>query len=200
MVVDDNEDNRVLLVQYLESLGFTLREAGNGSEALAIARSFQPEVILVDLLMPVMDGKTMVERVRQDSLLKDVIIFMVSANTKLIVDSVHVQCEGFLAKPLILGHLLELLEQHLSLDWQIAGSELKPLNNFPAPDRSELLSLLELVDFGDMNALLARMDLLQVKGDRYDAFIQEVRRLAENCQQGKLEQMLESMMVQGNNG
>ncbi|VEP12505.1 Protein-glutamate methylesterase (modular protein) [Hyella patelloides LEGE 07179] len=70
LVVDDNADNRMLLVQYLQPLGFTIEEAENGQIGLAIALEFQPDVILVDLLMPVMDGKEMSDRIRQSLDLK----------------------------------------------------------------------------------------------------------------------------------
>ena len=59
LVVDDNQENRLLLIEYLTPLGFTLAEADNGQAGMAIAEEFKPDAILLDLLMPVMDGKEM---------------------------------------------------------------------------------------------------------------------------------------------
>ncbi|MEL7010712.1 MAG: chemotaxis protein CheB [Cyanobacteria bacterium J06588_4] len=86
LVVDDNYENRLLLLEYLEPLGFSVEQAENGHAGLAIAKSFQPDVILVDLLMPIMDGKEMIELIRQDALLQDTLILMISANVHLISD------------------------------------------------------------------------------------------------------------------
>ena len=195
LVVDDNEDNRFLLVQCLMPLRFTIEEAGNGREGLAIAKKFQPDVILVDLLMPVMDGKEMVERIRQDPQLQNTVVIMISANMQLIIDSSDLQCEGFLAKPIILEQLIDLLEKHLQLDWQTIPE--LDLGNFTTPDRDELLCLLELIDFGDLDGLLEQIDLLEMQSDRYLSFISKVRQLAENCQQDKLGQLLKTSIEQG---
>ena len=196
LVVDDNEDNRLLLVQYLHSLGFSVEEAGNGQLGLELASCFQPEVILADLLMPVMDGREMVATLRLDDRFKDTVILMISANSQLIIDSTDLQCEGFLAKPIVLEQLLELLEKHLQLNWQIADAELPALNNFPtlSPSQAKLIELVELVDFGNMDALIEQIDLLAAQSDRYDDFVREVRQFAESCQQDKLSQMLKTML------
>ncbi|MDJ0596918.1 MAG: CheR family methyltransferase, partial [Pleurocapsa sp. MO_226.B13] len=71
LVVDDNAENRALLLEYLQALGFTLKEARDGREGIAIALEFQPDVILVDLMMPVMNGKEMIETIQQDRQLED---------------------------------------------------------------------------------------------------------------------------------
>ena len=192
LIVDDNEDNRILLAQYLEPLGFTIQEAANGQAGLAIAQEFQPDVVLADLLMPLMDGREMIERLRQDPQFEKTVILMISANSQLIVDSANIQCEGFLAKPIDLEQLLELLEKHLQLSWQIVATELEPSDELLTPDRDELIQLLELVDFGNMDALLEQINLLATRDTQYIPFVEEVRQLAENCQQDMLDKLLKS--------
>ena len=191
LVVDDNEDNRFLLVQCLQPLGFTIEEASDGQEGLAIAKKFQPDAILVDLLMPIMNGKEMIAQLRQDPQFKDTVILRISANIHSILDSSNLQCEGFLAKPIVLEQLFNLLNQHLPLKWQTIDLEPETLSNFITPEKEELIRLLELVDFGDMDSLLAQTNLLKLD-DRYVSFVMQVRRLAENCQQDKLEQLLKT--------
>ncbi len=56
LVVDDDPDIRELLFTALEDEGFEVVPAGNGQEALTIIQSFRPDVIILDLMMPVMDG------------------------------------------------------------------------------------------------------------------------------------------------
>ncbi len=203
LVIDDNQENRLLLVQYLQPLGFTLQEADNGRSGIAIAKEFQPDVILIDFLMPVMNGKETIERIRQHSNLQDTVILMISANIQSIRDSSDIKCDGFLAKPLDLDKLLELLEQHLQFDWQISptipqanSSIATELNDFITPSPEKLRALLELVNFGNMKDLLQQVELLIETDSQYISFADNIRQLAENCQQDKLEQFLTTSIEQ----
>jgi two-component system sensor histidine kinase/response regulator len=56
LVVDDRADNRLVLVRLLSSLGLLVREAENGQEAVAVWEDWQPQLIWMDMRMPVMDG------------------------------------------------------------------------------------------------------------------------------------------------
>ena len=199
LVVDDNKDNRILLVEYLQPLGFALQEANNGAAGMEIAQDFNPDVILVDLLMPVMDGKTMIKEIRQNPLLKDTLILMISANIQSIIDSSQIECEGFLDKPVDFDKLLELLNQHLKLDWQYPSeseSELDIANALVYPELNQLNQLLELASCGDMEGLLNQIDLLETTDSQYISFAQQVRQLADNCQQDKLERLFRKSIEQ----
>ncbi len=206
LVIDDNRDNRALLVQYLQPLGFTLQEAGDGRAGIAIALEFQPDVILVDCLMPVMNGQETIERIRKHSDLQDTVILMISANIQSIRDSSDIsdiKYDGFLAKPLDLGKLLELLEQHLELDWQISptitqsnSGTANEFKDFITPSPEKLRALLELVNFGNMKDLVQQVELLIETDSQYISFAENIRRLAENCQQDKLEQFLTTSIEQ----
>ena len=194
LVVDDNEDNRILLVEYLKSYGFTLEEAVNGQQGLAIAQEFQPDVILVDFLMPVMDGKEMTERIRQHPQLQNTVVLMVSANVQSILNSSDIQCDGFLAKPLDLEQLQRLLAKHLHLDWQILTPEVESTDELIFPPEDELIKLLELVNLGDMETLLDEINSLATRDSQYIPLIKKVRQLAESCQQDRLERLLKTSL------
>lgn len=64
LVVDDNPENRLLLVKLLEPIGFEVREAENGSEAITLWESWHPHLILIDTRMPVMDGLEATRQIR----------------------------------------------------------------------------------------------------------------------------------------
>jgi len=169
LVVDDNVDNRAVLVEYLKVLGFSLQEARDGQEGIKIALEFQPDVILLDLIMPVMDGKEMLKVIAEKSQLQDTVIFMISANIKSITDSADLKCDGFLAKPVDLEQLLELLDQHLELDWQtidknsnspIATQEIDN-SQLILPPEETLIEILELVTDGQITNLAQRVNLLE---------------------------------------
>ena len=199
LIVDDHEDHRMLLVEYLQPLGFTLEEAGNGQEGIAIAEKFDPDVILVDLVMPVMNGQEMIQQIKQNPQLRDKVIVMVSANVQSIIDSSDIDCDSFLAKPVDLEQLLRFLEKHLQLDWQTVELQSQSntiISQLVTPSPEELSRLLELVSFGDMEVLIEQINLL-VEGDsQYISFVEEIRQLTENCQQNQLEQLLKTSLEQ----
>ena len=202
LVVDDNAENRALLVEYLQALGFTLEEAQDGREGIAIAEEFQPDVILVDLMMPVMDGKEMIAAIRQDALLQDTLVVIISANIQSIRDSSNINCDGFLVKPVDLEQLLKLLEQHLQLDWQPADEELNLERQDEAvdwilPAEDKLVELLELVTSGKMKDLRQQIELLEEIDSQYIPFVERVLQLADNYEQNRLHELLEKLLKQG---
>ena len=67
LIVDDNPSNRSLLVQFLSYIGHSLREAGDGAEALALVSTERPDLVITDILMPTMDGYELVRRLRSAS-------------------------------------------------------------------------------------------------------------------------------------
>jgi CheY-like chemotaxis protein len=79
LVVDDSKEVREVVRRAMEREGWTVREAANGKQALAQLERQQPSLVLLDLMMPVMDGFEFVERVRADSGLRDVPIVVVTA-------------------------------------------------------------------------------------------------------------------------
>ena len=198
LIVDDNEDNRILLVGLLQPLGFIIEEAENGAIAIKVATTFQPDAILTDMVMPVMDGKEMIAKIKQESQLRDIPIFMISANSQTIIQSAEINCNGFLPKPLDLEKLLDLLENYLELNWQIEAitspSNITAAPNLDIPSQSELTQLLELVSFGDLQAVEEQINSLVALENRYTAFAKEIKQLTENFQQNQLEYFLSSFL------
>ncbi|HLF04768.1 MAG TPA: response regulator [Dehalococcoidia bacterium] len=79
LVVEDVPDIRFLLVETLVDAGHEALESGDGVEGLASARQHRPDVILLDVMMPVMDGLQMLEALKADSSLASIPVIMVSA-------------------------------------------------------------------------------------------------------------------------
>ncbi|MEJ5304983.1 MAG: response regulator [Ignavibacteria bacterium] len=83
LVVEDEEPIRELLKMELENEGFIVDVAANGAEGLDKVKSFKPDLIVCDVMMPVMDGFTMAERLSQDSRYKDIpLIFLTAKSDK----------------------------------------------------------------------------------------------------------------------
>ncbi|OLT58137.1 MULTISPECIES: response regulator [Moorena] len=119
LVVDDNKENRLVLLNMLEPLGFEVVTAENGQQGLDVAIAIRPDLILTDLFMPVKTAFTMVPEIREIPDLKNVPIIALSARTFDIVQkqSQMLGCEGFIPKPVDQDQLLALLEQLLQLEW-----------------------------------------------------------------------------------
>jgi signal transduction histidine kinase/DNA-binding response OmpR family regulator len=118
LVVDDKWENRSVLVDLLSPLGFEVIEAIDGQDCLNQALAVKPDVVLLDLIMPGLDGFEVARRLRQLPTLRDIIIIATSAST---FDddqekSLAAGCDGFISKPIQAQKLLEQLSQHLELE------------------------------------------------------------------------------------
>ena len=119
LMVDDRWENRSVIVNLLEPIGFAMVEAANGQEGLDKAAECKPDLIITDLRMPVVDGFEMMQRLRQSTQLKDVVIIVSSAS---VFDtdqqkSLEAGADDFLPKPVQADDLLQKLKKHLGLEW-----------------------------------------------------------------------------------
>jgi len=120
LIVDDKATNRDILVQILQPLGFELKEAKNGLEAITIFKEWMPEIILMDLLMPELGGKEAVKSIlSMKSGFEPMIIFISAA---LIEDSEKQELmelsAHYLSKPFRTHALIELLEKHPQVEFE----------------------------------------------------------------------------------
>jgi len=104
-VVDDDRDNRELLVELLTGEGYLVSSAGDGRLALAEARALRPDVILLDLMMPVMNGWEFRDAQLRDPRLASVPVVIVSA----FEDTLDV--EAVLRKPYLLEDVLDTVQR-----------------------------------------------------------------------------------------
>ena len=114
LVVDDRPANRDLLATLLGYGGHRIIEAGDGSEALELARSEIPDLIIADILMPVMDGFALARRIRTDPILAKVpIIFQTAHYLTEEVRKLAKECgvDHILSKPIEPGQLLRTVDE-----------------------------------------------------------------------------------------
>ena len=123
LVVDDVPLNRALLVQLLGGLGFEVEEAGNGQEGIDRARDGRPDLIVLDNVMPVLDGLGATRLLRADEQLKAVPIIAASASASAEHQraSLAAGANAFLPKPIDVQHLLQQVGVLLSLRWIMAS-------------------------------------------------------------------------------
>lgn len=82
LVADDEEDIRELIVFRLENSGYTVIEAHDGAEALELARSEKPDLAVLDVMMPKMDGYELTQRLREDEATRRMPIILLTARTQ----------------------------------------------------------------------------------------------------------------------
>lgn len=117
LIVDDNQANRELLEAYLSTLDCELDIAVDGREALEKARSFRPDLVLLDVMMPKLSGFEVCQKIKQDADLKGIMILMVTALNELgdIERAVDAGTNDFLSKPVQKLELLKRVENLLAL-------------------------------------------------------------------------------------
>ncbi|WP_048440248.1 response regulator [Caenimonas sp. SL110] len=118
LIVDDNAQNLYLLRMLLQGNGFTVDEAGNGTRALDAALLHLPDVVISDLLMPEMDGYTLLRRWKADSRLSPIPFIVYTATYTEPQDealALHLGADAFLLKPTepqaLMARVLEVLER-----------------------------------------------------------------------------------------
>ena len=116
MVVEDYDDTRLLLRKGLEGLGYSVLEACNGQEAVEVAGRENPDLILMDLDLPILDGIAATQCIRQDANLESVPIIAVTAYP---LSFTHVKafakgCNEYMSKPIDMTELANLVNRYLS--------------------------------------------------------------------------------------
>lgn len=108
LIADDNVQNAELLEAYLDGTGWDTKLAANGEETLAVAQAWQPDVILLDVMMPKLSGFEVCQRLRADPATREVGILMVTALDQAndIERAIDAGTDDFMTKPI---HKSELL-------------------------------------------------------------------------------------------
>ena len=202
LVVDDKWENRAVVTNILAPLGFQVSEASNGREGFTKAIEERPDLILMDLVMPVMDGFESTRSIRQTSELKDVIIIALSASVfeENRQKSRQAGCHDFLPKPLHADNLLGKIRDYLALEWEyetdtpVDPKKTGRVEPFISPPLEELVPLLDAVKKGRIMAIREHIDRIDQLGPSYSHFVGELRRLTKGFQLKQLTEFLSHYM------
>jgi PAS domain S-box-containing protein len=194
LIADDIEDNRQLLAQLLAPLGFEIRLATNGVEAVQEFESWQPHLILMDFRMPVMDGHEAIRRIRPMVGGREPKIIAVTAsameeNRQALME---IGADDFISKPFREAELLQKIHDHLGLEYVYADEptaaapeqvvDLTPESLASLP--KDLIHLMrEAVIGADLDQLLARIQEVETLAPE---MARELRCLAEDFEYEKL--------------
>ena len=115
LLVEDNEDNLIVYRTILDHVGYRVIEARDGEEGVARAKSDQPDLILMDVSLPKMDGWEATRRIKADEGTRRIPIIAVTAHA---LDddrekATQVGCDGYLAKPVAPRRVVEEVERFI---------------------------------------------------------------------------------------
>ena len=148
LVADDNRENRDLLAGLLQPLGFEIDMACDGREAVRLAELMGPDLVLMDLNMPVMDGREATRLIRSIERMKTAPILVLSASN---AEEGQAVCsgagaDGFISKPIDNGELLSAMGRLLDLEWvgaSVSPAEARLALSAPDLDGAERLAASE---------------------------------------------------------
>jgi len=115
LVVDDNTENRKLIIDLLENSALSLFQATNGAEAIELAKTHRPNLILMDLRMPVLDGYKAAKILKNEAQTKSIPIMALTASIKNLEeqDNINSLFDEYLLKPLNIEQFFEKIKKHL---------------------------------------------------------------------------------------
>jgi CheY-like chemotaxis protein len=201
LIVDNERDDRDLLQNVLEPLGFLVEQAASGYEALAAVPRFQPHLIFMDLGMPGIDGWETIRRLRQQGL-GDTRIAVLSANAfdRNLDNDAGITPDSFLVKPCQLNELLDWLGRALELEWITAATPAAAAPVAPAeprplvpPAAAELAALDELIDLGYLRGILNKLGEIERLDAKHGEFVRVLRDLARQFQFDAMKEILRKM-------
>ena len=199
LVVDDVAQNRAVLTDALGMLGFEVLEAADGAQALEAAQRSRPDLVVMDLTMPVMDGLEATRRLRA---LYGPGLPIIATSASVTPDSAaHSRDAGadlFIGKPIDQAVLLDAMARLLKLVWvreSLAAAHAEEAAFDDAalvpPPPAQIVVLQRLARTGNMRSICEEADRLKTLDPRYAAFAARLRSLAEGCQSRAIAALVE---------
>jgi PAS domain S-box-containing protein len=194
LIADDVEDNRQLLAQLLTPVGFEVRLATNGAEAIRGFEDWRPHLILMDFRMPVMDGHEAIRRIRATAGGQEpkIIAVTASAMDENRQELMEIGADDFISKPFREADLFQKIHAHVGVEYVYAEPPTAAAHEEAAELTPESLAgwpkdlidpMREAVVTADLDQLLARIQGVEARDPH---IAQGLRRLAEGFQYQKL--------------
>jgi PAS domain S-box-containing protein len=202
LIVDDVQANRAVLINLLEPLGFEVQEAKNGEVALKQTSQFYPDIIIMDIRMPVMDGLECTRRIRQELGMTEILIITLSASVfaHSQQNSFQAGSNAFLSKPVQADQLFQLLAKHAPLEWiyesetgvdksKSVETTLNHQTSSLLPSHEQFNELLNLAKSGKIQMIINQINEL-TKQFPNSSVLEELLQLAKNFKLKNLKDLL----------
>jgi signal transduction histidine kinase/ligand-binding sensor domain-containing protein/CheY-like chemotaxis protein len=196
LIVDDIEYNRDVLAAYLDLPNITPCFATNGEQALEKTLTEQPDLILMDVKMPVMDGYDASQRLKSSPSTKEIPIIAVTASVlKQDEEKIQQYCDGYLRKPVNQFTVINEIKKFLKhTEKKEVALKTDPDTDLIAPPTEDVKTLYEIAKDGDMDEISAHLDLLEQKGTNVKAFCDRIRILASGYEYEKIIHLLRTII------
>ncbi len=181
LVVDDNASQREILREMLQPMGFDIAEADSGEACLQLIDACNPDLVLMDIAMPGIDGWETCERLRERGH-DELPIIVVSANVfdPTAKKGESMLCNDFIAKPFLLPDLLSKLKLHLGIEWVVTPAAQPAQRSVRVvPPKAALAKLISLGEIGYVKGIHAELDALAARNPLYAPFCAELRSMVE---------------------
>lgn len=198
LIVDDNRNNRKLLLKLLEPFGFELREAENGLQAVSVWEEWRPHLIWMDIRMPVLDGHGATRKIKASVSGESTVIIAVTAGTfgedrqRILAEG----CRDILLKPFKENEVFDLMQRHLGLRY-VYGPDEDAFDGEPGPSggkpvTNETLATLppDLIDrlkqsliLGDLKRIYQLIEEIRLHDD---GAADDIQKLVEKFEYGKI--------------
>lgn len=115
LYIDDDMSNRILVQRVLMASGFDMRDTDNARDGIALAQDFQPDIILMDISMPDMDGITATHEIRNIPSIADTVVIALTANAMAGDRETFLGagCDGYISKPIDIDTFVDDIMQYL---------------------------------------------------------------------------------------
>jgi CheY-like chemotaxis protein len=201
LLIDDRWENRSVLLNLLEPIGFKIIEASDGQEGLQQVLQTAPDLIITDLSMPVMDGFEFLHSLRSHRELQHHIVLVSSASVFEIDrhNSITAGGNDFLPKPIQAEILLEQVQKYLKLEWIYQDPkdeqlwELDVAQEIKPPSHAILTQLAQLAKMGDLEGVMEVAQ--QISDGDNAAFVRELIQMAEACEIKQLRAFIQQYLA-----
>ena len=215
LLADDNEANRVVLKDLLAPLGFNIIESQDGRDTLNKTLIYSPDFILMDMVMPRIDGLKVTRQLRAISTFKDLVIIAISASVsdQKQQECIEAGCNHFLSKPFHIEELLEILRRYLALEWHYLtdahmedehqgnteDSNQATDTSMVCPSQKELSYLYLLAKSGRLSRLRKYVHNMQANDPKLTPFAKKICQFIQDFKVKKIQEFVQHYMEEERN-
>jgi CheY-like chemotaxis protein len=206
LIVDDDESHRSMLTSLLQDIGCQSLEASDGKRGLQVAEQYHPDLILLDLAMPNMDGFELMVQLQDNPQTRTIPIIVASAS---VFDenrqrSLQAGATAFLPKPLQIDELFQALRSLLGAELVYTPTSSPQLSTPPEktadsemvlPTEDVLQQLYPLSMMGDIPAIEGIIEKLRQQDSQLAPFVTELSKLTASFQTAKIRKFLKSFVT-----
>jgi len=206
LVVDDRWENRSVVINLLEPVGFKVFAVSNGQDGFDKAVECQPDLVITDIALPIMNGYELMQKLRSSPINKlkrvPVIVSSASVFESDRYKSFEAGADEFVPKPVQAETLLSAIKKQLSIEWTYEStvsaktpSDALEVSEIVLPSAELLQSLYDLSRRGLVRELTQMAEDIQQKQPECKGFSQQLLKLAKGFQLKKIREVLEEHMA-----